>query len=111
MDRTPSTVEEVRHAQDLFREGYNFHEQKQFKEAVDRFKECAMINPFDQEHLDKLTKLLKQGSYKLLQESVAYMGCAATHLHSLVHELTDDQKDLVPIDEMLLKTFGDWDEN
>ena len=33
MDRNPSTVEEVRHAQDLFREGYNFHEKKQYKEA------------------------------------------------------------------------------
>lgn len=110
MDRKPSTVEEVRHAQDLFREGYNFHEQKQYKEAIDRFKECSGVNPFDAEHLDKFTKLLKQGSYKLLQESVAFMGCAATHLHSLVGELSEDQRDLVPIDEMLLKTFGDWDE-
>jgi len=111
MDRQPATVEEVRHAQDLFREGYNFHEQKKYKEAIDRFRECSLVNPFDPEHLDKLTNLLKQGSYKLLQESVAYMGCGATHLHSLVRELSEDQKELVPIDEMLLKTFGDWDES
>ena len=39
------------------------------------------------------------------------MGCGATHLHSLVRELSEDQKELVPIDEMLLKTFGDWNES
>ena len=110
MDRKTSTVEEVRHAQDLFREGYTFHEQKQYKEAIDRFKECSGVNSFDPEHLDKLTKLLKEGSYKLLQESSAYLGCAVTHLHSLVSELSEDEKDMVPLDEMLLKTFGDWDE-
>jgi hypothetical protein len=110
MDRKTSTVEEVRHAQDLFREGYTFHEQKQYKEAIDRFKECSGVNSFDPEHLDKLTRLLKEGSYKLLQESSAYLGCAVTHLHSLVSELSEDEKDMVPLDEMLLKTFGDWDE-
>ena len=110
MDRKTSTVEEVRHAQDLFREGYTFHEQKQYKEAIDRFKECSGVNSFDPEHLDNLTRLLKEGSYKLLQESSAYLGCAVTHLHSLVSELSEDEKDMVPLDEMLLKTFGDWDE-
>ena len=110
MKRKPSTVEQVRKAQDLFREGYGFHEQKKYKEAIDRFRECSAVNTFDPGHLDKFTKLLKQGSYKLQQESVAFMGCAATHLHSLVKELSEDQRGLVPIDDMLLTTFGDWDE-
>ena len=110
MVRKSSTVEEVRRAQDLFREGYNLHEQKTYKEAIDKFRECSKVNSFDPEHLDKFTKLLKQGSYKLNQESVAFMGCAATHLHSLVNELSEEQRDLIPIDELLLKTFDDWDE-
>ena len=85
------------------------HENKSYKEAIDKFKKCASINPFDTSHLDSLNKRLKQGSYKLLQESVAYMGCAAVHLHGLVNELSNDQKELVPVDEKLTQVFKEWD--
>ena len=67
------------------------------------------MNPFEENHLEMLTKRLKKGSYKLLQESVAYMGCAAVHLHGLANELSEDQKELVPIDEKLIQIFKEWD--
>ena len=54
--------------------------------------------------------VLKEGKYKLQQESVAYMGCAAVHLSQLVKELTDEQKEEVPVDENLTKIFQDWDD-
>ena len=109
MARESSTIEQVRQAQDFFKKGVELHEAKEYKEAIDVFKKCALINPFQKEHLDELGKRLKQGSYKLLQESVAYMGCAAVHLHGLVAELTDDQREMVPIDEKLIEVFKDWD--
>ena len=51
----------------------------------------------------------EDGEYKLAQESIAYMGCAAVHLSQLVKELTDEQKEEVPMDENLIKVFSDWD--
>tara|TARA_B100000686_G_C16791580_1_gene979091 strand:+ start:556 stop:894 length:339 start_codon:yes stop_codon:yes gene_type:complete len=109
MARESSTIEQVRKAQDLFKQGIDFHEAKEYKEAISVFKKCTLINPFQKGHLEELGKRLKQGSYKLLQESVAYMGCAAVHLHGLVAELTDDQRDTVPVDEKLIEVFKDWD--
>ena len=52
---------------------------------------------------------LKKGEYKLAQESIAYMGCAAVHLSQLLKELTDEQKEEVPVDENLIKVFSDWE--
>ena len=109
MAREASTIEQVREAQECFKEGADLHEAKDYKEAMEKFKKCASINSFEDDHLDVLTKRLKQGSYKLLQESIAYMGCAAVHLHGLVHELTDDQKELVPVDQKLIEVFKEWD--
>ena len=109
MERETSTIEQVREAQEFFKGGVDFHEDKNYKEAIEIFKECASVNPFEENHLAMLTKRLKQGSYKLLQESVAYMGCAAVHLHGLINELTEDQRELVPIDEKLIQIFKEWD--
>ena len=101
----------MREAQELFKEGVEQHENKEYKQAIQSFKKCASINPFDPNHLETFTKRLKQGSYKLLQESVAYMGCAAVHLHGMVNELNADQKELVPVDDNLTKVFNDWNED
>lgn len=109
MERTPATVEEVREGQEYFKQGMDLHEAKSFKESIEVFKKCAQINPHDSDHLDELTKRLNEGSYKLLQESVAYMGCAAVHLNQLVNELDDREKDQVPIDPSLSKVFGEWE--
>ncbi len=111
MEREASTIEQVREAQEFFKEGVDLHEDKNYKEAIEIFKKCASVNPFDTGHLEMFTKRLKQGSYKLLQESVAYMGCAAVHLHGLVNELSEDQKEMVPVDEKLTQVFKEWDSN
>ena len=52
-----------------------------------------------------LNPLLK----KLAQESMAYMGCASVHVSQLVKELTDAQREEVPVDENLIKVFNDWE--
>ena len=109
MEREASTVEQVREAQEYFREGTSSHESKEYKEAIETFKKCASKNPFEDKHLELLNKRLKEGSFKLVQESVAYMGCAAVHLHGLVNELTAEQKELVPVDEKLTQVFKEWD--
>ncbi|MFQ5671951.1 MAG: hypothetical protein ACE5G9_02575 [Nitrospinales bacterium] len=109
MTRTSATVEQVREGQEYFKKGMNLHEAKSFKEAIEIFKKCALINPYDPAHVDELTRKLKQGSYKLLQESVAYMGCAAVHLNKLIGELDDRQKEQVPLDPSLSKVFSDWE--
>lgn len=109
MERSPATVEQVREGQEYFKKGMGFHEAKSFKESIEVFKNCALINPYDSDHVDELTRKLKQGSYKLLQESVAYMGCAAVHLNKLISELDDREKDMVPLDPSLNKVFSDWE--
>jgi len=109
MTRIPATVEQVREGQEYFKEGLSFHEAKNFKESIEVFKKCALINPYDPVHVDDLTRKLKQGSYKLLQESVAYMGCAAVHLNKLIGELDDRQKEEVPLDPSLSQVFRDWE--
>ncbi|QPJ63099.1 MAG: hypothetical protein G3M70_14935 [Candidatus Nitronauta litoralis] len=102
------SVEQVREAQELFKNGMDLHQEKKFKEAIELFKSCASVNPEDASHLGELTKKLKSGSYKLDQESIAYMGCSAVHLNSLVAELTEEEKEEVPIEQSLLEAFNSW---
>ena len=45
----------------------------------------------------------------MAKESMAYMGCASVHVSQLVKELTDAQRDEVPVDESLVKVFNDWE--
>ncbi len=104
----PITVDEVRDAQDHFKNGSTHHADKNFKEAIQDFKKSAMIHPFDENHLKELEAKLKEGSYKLQQESIAFMGCAAVHLNELIHGLDEDQKQEVPVDESLMNAFKEW---
>ncbi len=104
----PITVEEVRSAQDSLKNGINFHEKKNFKESIEEFKKAAAVHPFDSKHIDQLGTKLKAGSYKLQQESIAYMGCAAVHLNKLIHGLDESRKQEVPVDESLMNVFKDW---
>ncbi|MBT5347881.1 MAG: hypothetical protein HOL55_03830, partial [Nitrospina sp.] len=48
------------------------------------------------------------GSYKLQQESIAYMGCAAGHLNKLIQGLEDGQRQEVPVDDSLMNAFKEW---
>jgi len=109
MVRQPVTVEEFRKAQDILKEAMDSHEKKDFYSAIESFKKAAMISPFNSDHLEELQKKLKEGAYKLQQESIAYMGCAAVHVSQLLKELTDEQREEVPVDENLIKVFNDWD--
>lgn len=110
MEHQPTTVEQVREAQEHFKKGSALHESKDFKEAIEAFKKCASINPYDEKHLEELTKKLKTGSYKFMQESIAYMGCAAVHLNQLISELTPEEVDQVPLDKSLSEVFNTWNE-
>ena len=107
-EKPPITVDEVRDAQDNFKNGTTQHEDKNYKEAIEAFKKSAMIHPFDENHLSEFEAKLKEGSFKLQQESIAFMGCAAVHLNEMIHSLDEDQKQEVPIDESLMNTFKDW---
>ena len=111
MPREAVTVEQVREAQESFRVGYNHHEEQQYKEAIEAFKNAASVNPDDEEHLPELAKKLKAMSVKLVQESIAYMGCAAIHLQHLVGELNEDEQEQVPVDEKLKEQFNEWGSN
>ena len=84
---------------------------KDFYSAIESFKKAVMVSPYDEDHLNKFEKKLKEGNYKLQQESIAYMGCAAVHLSQLLKELSDEQKEDVPVDENLVKIFSDWDKS
>lgn len=108
MSQEAVTVEQVREAQESFKSGYNLHQEQQYKEAIEAFKNAASINQPDKEHLPELAKKLKGMSVKLIQESIAYMGCAAIHLQYLVGELDEDEHAQVPVDENLKKQFGEW---
>ena len=110
MSRKPVTVEEYREAQEILKNAIDLHEKKDFNSAIKSFKKAVMISPFDKDHLNKFLDKLKTGEYKLQQESIAYMGCAAVHLSQLVKELTDEQKEEVPVDENLIKIFNDWEQ-
>ena len=109
MDRTQITVEEFREVQDMLKDAIDLHEKKDFYGAIESFKKAINIKPFDEGHLEELQKKLKEGSYKLAQESMAYMGCASVHVSQLVKELTDEQREEVPVDEDLIKVFNDWE--
>ncbi len=109
MSRQRATVEQVRQVQDYFKSGLDFHNEKKYKEAIGVFKNGAGINPFDEKHLDELSKKLKTMSVKLVQESIAYMGCAAVHLKCMIDELSENEKDLVPVEDSLTETFNEWD--
>ena len=109
MARQPVTVEEFREAQEILKNAIDLHEKKDFHGAIESFKKAVMMNPFDKDHLNNFQNKLREGEYKLAQESIAYMGCAAVHLSQLVKELTDEQKEEVPVDENLIKVFSDWD--
>ena len=104
----PITVEEVRIAQEGLKKGIDLHEQKSFKEAIEEFKKSAMTHPFDSKHVEELGARLKSGGYKLQQESIAYMGCAAVHLNRLIQGLEESQREEVPVDESLMNAFKDW---
>jgi len=109
MSRQQATVEQVRQIQEYFKGGNEYHNEKKYKEAIEAFKNGAAINPFDENHLDELSTKLKTMSVKLVQESIAYMGCAAVHLKAMIDELSEDEKDRVPIDESLVDVFKGWD--
>jgi hypothetical protein len=102
------TVEEVRDAQVSLKSGVTLHENKDYKAAIEAFKKSAEIHPFDSKHVDELGTRLKAGSYKLQQESIAYMGCAAVHLNRLIQDLEEGQRQEVPVDESLMQAFKDW---
>ena len=109
MDRTQITVEEFREVQDMLKDAIDLHEKKDFYGAIESFKKAINIKPFDEGHLEELQKKLKEGSYKLAQESMAYMGCASVHVSQLVKQLTGEQREEVPVDENLIKVFNDWE--
>ena len=110
MDRTQVTVEEFREAQDMLKDAIDLHEKKDFNGAIESFKKVVSVKPFNEGHLDEFEKKLKEGTYKLAQESMAYMGCASVHVSQLVKELTDEQREEVPVDENLIKVFDDWED-
>ena len=109
MDRKPVTVEEFREAQDILKDAIDLHEKKDFYGAIESFKKAIEGKPFNESHLDEFQKKLKEGTYKLAQESMAFMGCASVHVSQLVKELTDEQREEVPVDENLIKVFNDWE--
>ena len=37
------------------------------------------------------------------------MGCAAVHLKAMIDELSENEKDLVPVDNSLADVFKGWD--
>jgi len=108
MEESPVTVEQVREAQENLKTGLSHHESKAFSEAIESFKKASSIHPFDTKHLEELQKKLKTGGFKKQQESIAYMGCAAVHLNRLIHELGEDKRAEVPIDEQLMNVFKEW---
>ncbi len=111
MAKEPVTVEEFREAQEVLKDAIDLHEKKDFYGAIESFKKAVVVSPYDEDHLNKFEKKLKEGNYKLQQESIAYMGCAAVHLSQLLKELSDEQKEDVPVDENLVKIFKDWDKS
>ncbi|MFQ5715647.1 MAG: tetratricopeptide repeat protein [Nitrospinales bacterium] len=107
MERTPVTIEQVREAQKHCRDGVSLHEAERYEESIELFRKCVSINPRGHERLKELSVKLKRGSFERLQESVAYMGFAALHLHSLIAELSDDKKEQVPVDPLLRDVLGE----
>ena len=109
MTEQRTAVEQVRFSQEHFIKGSSLHEKKSFKEAIEIFKESASVNPDIGDQLEMLEKKLVKGSYKLLQKSIAYMGCAANNLYELINRLSEEEKEQVPIDKSLDKVFQSWE--
>ncbi|UCD11624.1 MAG: hypothetical protein JSU88_00585 [Nitrospinaceae bacterium] len=108
MSEKAVTVAEVRQAQEEFKTGDAHYRDKEFKEAIAAFRKTVEAHPYEEGHLDELQKKLRAGNFKLQQECIAYMGCAAVHLSRMISELTEDQRDQVPVDESLLDAFKGW---
>ena len=103
------TIEQVRFSQERFIKGSGLHENKSYKEAIEVFKESTSIKPDIAKQLEVLEQNLVKGSYKLLQKSIAYMGCAAKNLYDSINQLSEEERKQVPIDESLDKVFHSWE--
>jgi anti-sigma28 factor (negative regulator of flagellin synthesis) len=104
----PLTAEEVHSAQESLKKGISFHENKKFRESIEEFKKAAMTHQSDSKLVEDLGTKLKSGSYKLQQESIAYMGCAAVHLNKLINGIDDAGRQELNVDESLMNAFKEW---
>ena len=111
MAKELATIEEVRETQKILQGGISLHEKKDFGGAIEAFKKATMVSPLEEGHLEELEKKLQRGGFKLEQESIAYMGCAAVHLNEMAQELTEEQRAEVPMNEKLEKMFDEWARN
>jgi hypothetical protein len=111
MEKKAVTVEEVRETQELLKSGITLHQEKTYKEAIECFKKSLQVRPENESQIGELEKKLKAGKFKLAQEGIAFMGCASIHLSELVKQLSDEEKDQVPIDKSLDEAFKGWDES
>ncbi len=109
MSRAPADFEQTQEAYEFFKSGMSHHEAKNYTEAIADFKKCASVNPFDPKDLETLKKKLAEGGFKLVQASVAYMGCAAVHFNRLVRELDSEDQERLDIDQNLKKAFEAWE--
>jgi hypothetical protein len=109
MEQKAVTVEEVRDTQEHLKFGITQHQKKTYKEAIESFKISLKVRPEDENHISELEKKLKAGKFKLAQESIAFMGCASVHLNVLVQQLSDEEKEQVPIDKSLNDAFKGWE--
>ena len=109
MEQKAVTVEEVRDTQEHLKFGITQHQKKTYKEAIESFKISLKVRPEDENHISELEKKLKAGKFKLAQESIAFMGCASVHLNVLVKQLSDEEKEQVPIDKSLNDAFKGWE--
>jgi hypothetical protein len=108
MEKKDVTVEEVRETQELLKSGITLHQEKTYKEAIEYFKKSLQVRPENESHISDLEKKLKTGKFKLAQEGIAFMGCASVNLNELVQQLSDEEKDQVPIDKNLEEAFKGW---
>lgn len=109
MEQKSVTVGEVRETQEHLKYGITHHQEKTFNEAMECFKKSLMVRPEDENHISELEKKLKAGKFKRAQESIAFMGCASVHLNTLVQQLSDEEKEEVPIDKNLAEAFKGWE--
>lgn len=109
MAEKQATVEQVRVAQEQFITGSTLHENKNYNDAIEAYKKSVSQNPNVGNQLEILEQNLVKGSYKLLQKSIAYMGCAAKNLYDSINQLSEDERELVPIDKSLDKVFHSWE--
>lgn len=105
MEEEHPTVEQVRFSQEKFIEGSSLHESKKYKEAIEAFKESSSAITGSGNQWEILEQKLVKGSYKLLQKSIAYMGGAANNLFELMNQLSEEEREQVPINEPLYKAI------